>query len=156
MTTEPTPPPPLHPAPAYGQPADAPPADEAPGGSAPVGWVPGAQAAGAHRGKKVASALISSAMLLFGLVFTPIGIAVAVNSRPFGAEWSTGSNMINVVFTFVFGVALLVLSAVALTAVFLARAARSTGLFVYALAVTAIVLAGAIAWIAAGVIMVSG
>ncbi|MBD3943822.1 hypothetical protein IF188_19185 [Microbacterium sp. NEAU-LLC] len=109
-----------------------------------------------HAGKKVASAVLSSVMLLFGLVFTPIAITGLVAAEPLGSEWSTGSNMINVVFTWIFGFALLFFAAGAAASAFLARTARSTGLFVYALVVTAITLVGAIAMLAAAAIMVSG
>lgn len=100
--------------------------------------------------------MLSSVMLLFGLVFTPFGIAAVANAEPLGPEWSTGSNLINVVFVWIFGVVLLFLSAAAAASAFLARAAKSTGLFVYALIVTAIVLVGAVTMLAAGAIMVSG
>ncbi|NUS50544.1 MAG: hypothetical protein HOQ22_05815 [Nocardioidaceae bacterium] len=107
-------------------------------------------------GKKAASAVLTSVVLLFGLVFTPIAIVAAVNAQPLGAEWSTGSNLINVVFTWVFGVALLLLAAIAAGSALVARAAKSTGLFVYAVVVAAFVLVGAIGMLAAGAIAVSG
>jgi len=119
-------------------------------------WPPAAPPRSPNSGKKAAAAVISSLMLLFGLVFTPIAIVAVTHAEPLGAEWSTGSNMINVVFTWIFGFALLLLAAIAAAGAFFARAAKSTGLFVYALVVTGIVLIGAVAMLAAGAIAVSG
>ncbi|GAA5195280.1 hypothetical protein [Microbacterium jejuense] len=109
-----------------------------------------------NTGKKVASAVIASGMLLFGLVFTPIAIVALVRAQPLGPDWSTGSNVVNVVFMWIFGFALLLLSAIAAAGAVLAKAAKSTGLFVYALIVTAIVLIGALAMLVAAAITVSG
>jgi len=109
-----------------------------------------------HRGKKVASAVISSVALLFGLVFTPIAIVAVVNARPLGSEWSTGSNMINVVFMWIFGFALVMLAVLAAAGIFFAWAAKSVGLSIYAAIVTAFVFLGAVAMLAAAAITVSG
>jgi len=107
-------------------------------------------------GKKVGSAVISSVMLLFGLVFTPIAIVALAHAQPLGSEWSTGSNVINVVFLWIFGFALLILTAIAAAGAVLARFAKSTGLFVYALVVCAMLVVGAIAMLTAGAITISG
>ncbi|MFD4957642.1 hypothetical protein [Microbacterium sp. NPDC058389] len=119
-------------------------------------WPPAAPPRSPNGAKKVGSAVISSVMLLFGLVFTPVALVAVAHAEPLGSAWSTGSNMINVVFTWILGFALLLFGAIALVAAFLARSARSAGLFVYALVVTAIVLIGAVAMLVAGAIAVSG
>lgn len=104
----------------------------------------------------MASAVISSVALLFGLVFTPIAIVAVVNARPLGSEWSTGSNMINVVFMWIFGFALVMLAVLAAAGIFFAWAAKSVGLSIYAAIVTAFVFLGAVAMLAAAAITVSG
>ena len=106
--------------------------------------------------KKIASAVISSALVLFAVVFAPIGIMAATNAESYGSEWSSGSNMINVVFAWIFAIALLGMAAVAVVAVVLAARAKSIGLLIYAVAVTALLLIGAIGLTVAAVVMVSG
>lgn len=109
-----------------------------------------------YRGKRIASAVISSALVLFAVVFAPIGILSALSAQPMGAAWTTGSNPINVVFSAIFVLALLALAALGVVAIVLARRGRSTGLLIYASAVTALLLVGAVGLIIAVVIMVSG
>jgi len=118
--------------------------------------IPAAPQRSPNGGKKAGSAVISTVMLLFGLVFTPIALVAVVHAQPLGAGWSTGSNLINVVFLWIFGFALLLLAAVAAAGAVLGRAAKSTGLFVYGLVVTVVVLVGAIAMLTAAGITVSG
>lgn len=109
-----------------------------------------------HRGKRIASAVLSSALVLFAVVFAPVGIMAATAAEPLGDEWSTGSNMINVVFAWVFGVALLVFAGLGGAAIAFAGAGRSTGLVIYAVVVTVLLVVGAAGFLTAGVIMISG
>lgn len=94
-------------------------------------------------------------LLLFGLVFAPLGLVAAASAEPLGSEWSTGSNVVNVVVTWMFAVALLILTGLGVVAIVLARTGRSTGLVIFAAAVTLLLLLGAVGMITAGAIMVS-
>ncbi len=109
-----------------------------------------------HQGKRIASAVLSSVLVLFGLVFAPMGILFAISAEPMGEAWTKGSNPINVVFSAIFALAVLVLATLGAVAVILARLGRSTGLLIYASVVTGLLLVGAIGLIVSVVITVSG
>ncbi len=95
-------------------------------------------------------------LLLFGLAFAPLSLVAAASAEPLGSEWSTGSNFVNVVVTWMFAVAMLMLTGLGVVAIVLARTGRSTGLVIFAAAVTLLLLLGAVGMITAAAIMVSG
>lgn len=95
-------------------------------------------------------------LLLFGLAIAPLSLVAAASAEPLGSEWSTGSNFVNVVVTWMFAVAMLMLTGLGVVAIVLARTGRSTGLAIFAAAVTLLLLLGAVGMITAAAIMVSG